>query len=193
MSFKRAITGGILSAALFVGGCASVSHENPPAVVIVVPAAIPAERESEFLDALDRQLRHSLDASAVPVLKPLARADESISMRLDGAGFAGLSGELDVATLAPLGEIAKALADAGACVIHVLGERVDAQEDADADLGERRAESVAAMLVRLGFPAARVRAESRVRSGAAGGVVIVVRPVIEHREQEAWMPPRIDS
>jgi outer membrane protein OmpA-like peptidoglycan-associated protein len=176
-----------------LAGCASVPHDGTPAAPETPPGTIPAARENEFLDDLDRQLRHVVDDSALVALQPPTRSGEAVALRLDGAGFAGNSGELELATLAPLGKIADLLSDRGACVIHLVGERVDPQGEADSDLGERRAESVAAMLVHLGFPAARVRAESRFRSEGSGGVVIVVRPVVEPREQDAWMPPRIDS
>jgi outer membrane protein OmpA-like peptidoglycan-associated protein len=189
MIFRGAVALGLV----LLAGCVSAPHDGAPAESKTPPDAILAAHEAGFLDDLDRRLRHVVDDGALVALQPPAHSGETVVLRLDGAGFAGNSGELELATLTPLGKIAGVLADRGACVIHVVGERVDPQDEVDSDLGERRAESVAAMLVRLGFPAARVRAESRLRSEGDGGVVIVVRPVIEQREQDAWTPPRIDS
>jgi hypothetical protein len=78
-------------------------------------------------------------------------------------------------------------------VVHVVGERVGDSSLPSSDIGERRAAAVAAELGRLGVVAGRLRHESRLVAGRAGGVDLVVLPLVEGSEQKAWVPPVVSG
>ena len=97
-----------------------------------------------------------------------------------------------------LTETASALAQAPACVVHVLAHGADLGDEPAVSLSARRAAAAQSYLLARGLPATRVRAEWRgAREPAAADpaaaanrrLELVVRPVISGAEAQAWMPP----
>jgi outer membrane protein OmpA-like peptidoglycan-associated protein len=194
----KAIRWGWLTAVL-LAACAGPSQReafSPNASLAGGPqaaATVPPEQQFDFMHDLNRRLQQALAQDDKSPLKPLLRADGLPSVRLDGHAFRGDSGELDPSALTPVGNLAHVLANTGPCVIHVLGERLSDEGAPGADLGERRATALVAVLGSLGVPQARLRAESRLQPGSTAGVIIVVRPVVAGHEAEAWTPPPVEG
>jgi outer membrane protein OmpA-like peptidoglycan-associated protein len=100
--------------------------------------------------------------------------------------FEGGNGQLSLAALQPLAEVAAAIAAWGATVTHVVAF---GRDGTIVDLAERRALSVAENLAVRALPRARVRAESRIDEDRASEILLVLRPVVLGREARAWRPP----
>lgn len=186
MSSRFAIA--VLAASL--AGCAA--QVAPPAAspsgdaavtAFPMPGAIASERVEAAVEALRGDLSQRLAEHRLAVTRG---GDSSLRLRFDAeASFEADSAQLRAATLLPLADCAAALHGAGAFVVLVRGQAADA---AAVDLAERRAASVAAVLVAQGVPAARVRA-SAWRAAGSAQVELIYQPVVEGREARAWMAP----
>jgi outer membrane protein OmpA-like peptidoglycan-associated protein len=100
--------------------------------------------------------------------------------------FESGNGQLSLAALQPLAEVAAAIAAWGATVTHVVAF---GRDGTIVDLAERRALSVAENLAGRALPRGRVRAESRIDEDRASDILLVLRPVVLGRESRAWQPP----
>lgn len=99
-------------------------------------------------------------------------------------------------------KIASVLKDYDKTVVHIVGHTDSVGTDSyNQGLSERRASAVASYLMQQGMPADRIRQEGRgerepvaSNDGDEGRrrnrrVDIVIKPVIEGQEQQAWAPP----
>lgn len=99
-------------------------------------------------------------------------------------------------------KIASVLKDYEKTVVHVVGHTDSVGTDSyNQGLSERRASAVASFLMQQGLPGDRIRQEGRGEreplasndsdSGRAQNrrVDIVIKPVVEGQEQQAWAPP----
>lgn len=182
--------------ATLLGACAASPPQSAPAAPVfdmAAAAAIPAAQLADFEAGLRTDLKSVSDQAGKPWLQFAARNDGEPAWSLGEEGFRGDSGELEAAAMSPLGALAQRVSQACPCVVHVIGERVGDGSLPSEDIGERRAAAVAAVLGRLGVAPGRVRYESRLLTGRAGGVVVVVVPVVEGSEPKAWMPPAISG
>ncbi len=152
-------------------------------------AAIPADQLGVFEARLQSDLKGAAEHADRAWLQVVVRSDGAPSWYLGDDAFRGDSGELDAAALLPLQAFAERVSRACPCVVHVIGERVGDTNLPSSDVGERRAAAVAAVLGRFGVASGRRRYESRLVAGRAGGVSLVVVPLLEGSEQKAWMPP----
>ena len=188
---KRVVGGAGMAVVLMVlASCSSTPPQPATAgeTDMDANAAMPEGQAREFAGMLAKQIAttNGIDGSALHLR---AVRDDMLVLQLDARAFRAASGELDVAAFAAVGRFAASAKAAGPCVIHVLGQQVDANADPGTDLGERRAQALVAVLAQFGIPAARLRAEDRAASIARGSVVIVVRPIVVGRAEQAWMPP----
>ncbi|HZP12597.1 MAG TPA: hypothetical protein VFB36_09265 [Nevskiaceae bacterium] len=113
----------------------------------------------------------------------------------DGQLFAELSqaalfeqgnAQVRAEALKALAEIAEDVGARGGCVAHVIAF---AAADADADLAERRAASIADDFAHHSIAPSRLRFEARVDDKRADHVLVVLKPVIIGRESPAWKAP----
>ncbi|HEY1181168.1 MAG TPA: OmpA family protein, partial [Rhodocyclaceae bacterium] len=140
-----------------------------------------------------------------------ARDELAITQLPDGSLKIGIASDvsfdIDSAQIRPdalntYAKIAGILKTYDKTVVHVVGH-TDSSGSADHNQGlsERRAASVASYMQGQGLPGSRVRQEGRgerellVRTGDGvkesrnRRVDIVIKPVIEGQEQQAWTPP----
>jgi outer membrane protein OmpA-like peptidoglycan-associated protein len=101
------------------------------------------------------------------------------------------SAQLKPAALSAYAELGEILKLYPSNVAHVLVSGAAAASDsADPalDLGARRGASILDYLARRGVPMTRLRAEVRGGPGAGEWIEIVLRPVVQGREAQAWLP-----
>ncbi|AXQ29677.1 OmpA family protein [Solimonas sp. K1W22B-7] len=201
---QRAKTGAAIGAVLGAVAGNQVSHARGAPIVGAVVGAIAGGAVGNYMDKQHAQLQRDLAAEA-------ARNELQI-IKLPGdalkIGIASdVSFDIDSAQLRPnalttYAKIASVLKTYDKTVIHIVGHTDTTGSDAhNQSLSERRASSVASYEVSQGLPAGRVREEGRgereplVRTGDGvkearnRRVDIIIKPVIEGREQEAWTPP----
>ena len=178
--------------ALLLAACGSEPVEWKPAANPPPPlTAVPADQQPEFERQLGADLKTIVDHAGKPWLQLATRGDGEPAWYLADEAFHGDSGELDAAALSPLATLAQRVTQAGPCVVHVIGERVGDADRPSSDIGERRAAAVAAVLGQFGVSPEHLRYESRLVTGRAAGVDIVVRTIVQGSEQTAWMPPPV--
>lgn len=185
----------LLLAMLGITGCATTPPAAPAAPVAADESSASAMSNGQVA-AFDRQLAAQLKliAGSEPshAIEVVRRDDGLPALRLADAAFSGDSGEVAPSVLAALGKL-QLLTPKERCVVHVIGERIGDGAAPAVDLGERRAAAVATVLETLGMPATRLRHESRMVANRAGGVIVVIRPIVVHVEEQAWMPPAIEG
>lgn len=200
---RRTKTGALIGA---VVGAAAGSHVGGTRGAIIGGAvgALGGGAVGNYMDRQRRELEEKLAAERA--------RDELQITRLSGdalkIGIASdASFDVDSATLksnaqATYARIAAVLKDYDRTVIHIVGH-TDATGSAahNQSLSERRAAAVADYMTRAGVLPERVRQEGRgLREPIAGNdtaadrtrnrrVDIVIKPVVEGREAEAWAPP----
>lgn len=182
----------------------SVSDARGGPIVGAVVGAIAGGAVGNYMDKQQRELEQQLAQEA-------ARNELQI-VRLDGdalkIGIASdVSFDVNSATLKPealntYAKIANILKTYDKTVIHVVGH-TDSTGSAELNQGlsERRAASVSSYIAQNGVPATRVREEGRGLREPVGDnrtaegrtknrrVDIVLKPVVEGKEQAAWTPP----
>ncbi|HSW14681.1 MAG TPA: OmpA family protein [Solimonas sp.] len=201
---RRAKTGAAIGAVLGAVAGNQVSGARGAPIVGAVVGAIAGGAVGNYMDKQKAQLDRDLAAEA-------ARNELQI-IKLPGdalkIGIASdVSFDIDSAQIRPdalntYAKIASVLKTYDKTVIHVVGHTDTTGSDAhNQSLSERRASSVASYMISNGLPAGRVREEGRgerelaVRTGDGvkearnRRVDIIIKPVIEGREQEAWTPP----
>lgn len=139
------------------------------------------------------------------------RGDLRITEMADGSLRVGVasdvsfefnSAELTSPALQTYGKIADVLKTYDKSVIHIVGHTdTSGTAEYNQGLSERRAAAVGSYFTQMGVSAARVREEGRgereplVRTGDGvkearnRRVDIVIKPVVEGQEQQAWTPP----
>lgn len=201
---QRAKTGAAIGAVLGAVAGNQVSGARGAPIVGAVVGAIAGGAVGNYMDKQHAQLERELAAEA-------ARKELNIT-RLSGdalkIGIASdVSFDINSAQIRPealntYAKIASILQSYDKTVIHVVGHTDTTGSDSyNQSLSERRAASVASYITGQGVPAARMRQEGRgerellVRTGDNVNesrnrrVDIVIKPVIEGQEQQAWTPP----
>jgi outer membrane protein OmpA-like peptidoglycan-associated protein len=187
-SARRHLSALILALA---GGCAAQPPAPLPAPPPVATAAIAPAEQPAVDQALAAMIRQQAAEAGQPWLQAVVRDDGLPSLSLADAAFAGDSGELRAAALLPLARLATRLVASPAIVIHLIGERLGDGPTPASDLGERRAAAVAAVLRQFGVPPVRLRFESHPVPGHAGGVAMVLRPIVAGHQEQAYRPPAV--
>lgn len=179
-----------------LAACGSAPVEQPPpapAFDAATAAAVPPPQLADFEHRLQAGLRPLVAAAAKPWLQAVDRSDGAPAWYFGDDAFRGDSGELDAAALLPLQALVQRVSQGCPCVVHVIGERVGDTTLPSSDIGERRAAAMAAVLGRFGLAPGRLRYESRLVAGRAGGVNLVVQPLVEGSEPNAWVPPALSG
>lgn len=144
--------------------------------------------------ALQKQeFERRLQGLEMPVqILPLPEA--ALGLRTATAdSFEAGSAQLKLTALGAYAEIAEVMKIYPASVAHVLvyGDSGNFPEpDGSAiSLRARRAASILDYLTRRGVPLTRLRTETRDTAAAGEQVELVLKPVIQGREAQAWTPP----
>ena len=201
---RRAKTGAAIGAVLGAVAGNQVSHARGAPIVGAVVGAIAGGAVGNYMDKQHAELQRELAAEA-------ARNELNIT-RLSGDALkigvaSDVSFDLGSAQMRPeamntYAKIASVLKDYDKTVIHIVGHTDTSGTDSfNQGLSERRAATVSSYLVGQGVPGTRVRQEGRgereplvrtgdnVKESRNRRVDIVIKPVIEGREQDAWTPP----
>ena len=201
---KRAKTGAAIGAVLGAVAGNQVSGARGAPIVGAVVGAIAGGAVGNYMDKQKAQLERDLAAEA-------ARNELQITEIGGDALKIGIASEvsfdLNSAQLRPgamttYAKIANILKTYDKTVIHVVGH-TDSTGSAthNQTLSNSRAASVSSYMASQGVPAGRIREEGRgerellVRTGDGVNeprnrrVDIIIKPVIEGREAEAWTPP----
>jgi len=201
---QRAKTGAVIGA--IAGGVLGnqVSHAKGAPIVGAVVGAIAGGAVGNYMDKQKAELNRQLAEEA-------ARNELQITQIAGDALKIGIASDvsfdIDSAQIRPdalntYAKIANVLKSYDKTVVHVVGHTDTTGSDAhNQSLSERRAASVASYLTSQGMPGTRIRQEGRgerellVRTGDGVSesrnrrVDIVIKPVIEGNEQQAWAPP----
>ncbi|HEX4894839.1 MAG TPA: OmpA family protein [Solimonas sp.] len=201
---RRAKTGAAIGAVLGAVAGNQVSHARGAPIVGAVVGAIAGGAVGNYMDKQAAELERELAAEA-------ARKELNIT-RLSGdalkIGLASdVSFDLGSAQLRPEAlntytKIANILKDYDQTVIHIVGH-TDSSGSAsfNQELSQNRASTVASYLGGQGVPGSRIRQEGRgerellvrtadgVKEPRNRRVDIVIKPVIQGQEQQAWTPP----
>ena len=161
--------------------------------------ALAANEAGPYLDQLGKVLSAQL-ALAPAFLQPQVRKSGTGTLLISvsvAASFEPNSGELRPEALDAYSVIASVLRQYDKSVIHVIGYASNSQDDAAAqDLSARQAASVAAYLEAQDVARSRLRYESRASlTGQPQGTTLdlVIVPVIQGQEAQAWMPPLVQG
>jgi outer membrane protein OmpA-like peptidoglycan-associated protein len=190
-----AIAGGLLGHA--------VGNENGKYVGAAV-GAMAGAGVGVYMDKQRKDLERQLAAET-------ARKELQITQLKDGSLKVGVasdasfdigSAQLKPQALNTFYKVAGILSTYDQTVIHVVGHTDSTgSDDLNQSLSERRAASVASYLSEQGVPANRLRQEGRGKHEPIASnkttdgqrqnrrVDIVIKPVVQGREQEAWAPP----
>lgn len=201
---RRAKTGAAIGAVAGAVIGNQVSHARGAPIVGAVVGAIAGGAVGNYMDKQKAELERQLAEEA-------ARKDLAITELSDGSLKIGIASDVsfdvDSAQIKPdalntYAKIANVLKTYDKTVIHVVGHTDSTGSDEyNQSLSERRAASVASYMGGQGLPGTRVRQEGRgerepvANNSTADGrkknrrVDIVIKPVVEGQEQQAWTPP----
>lgn len=201
---RRAKTGAAIGAVAGAVIGNQVSHARGAPIVGAVVGAIAGGAVGNYMDKQKAELERQLAEEA-------ARKDLAITELSDGSLKIGIASDVsfdvDSAQIKPdalntYAKIANVLKTYDKTVIHVVGHTDSTGSDEyNQSLSERRAASVASYMGGQGLPGTRVRQEGRgereavASNSTADGrkknrrVDIVIKPVVEGQEQQAWTPP----
>ncbi len=201
---RRAKTGAAIGAV--VGGVLGnqVSGARGAPIVGAVVGAIAGGAVGNYMDKQKAELNRQLAAEQ-------ARQELNITQLSDGSLKIGVASDVsfdvDSSQLKPdalntYAKIANVLKTYDSTVIHIVGHTDSTGSDQyNQGLSERRAASVASYMGGQGLPGTRVRQEGRGESQPISSndsvegrkrnrrVDIVIKPVVEGQEQQAWTPP----
>lgn len=201
---KRAKTGAAIGALAGAVLGNQVSGARGAPIVGAVVGAIAGGAVGNYMDKQKAELNRQLAAEA-------ARDELAITQLPDGSLKIGIASDvsfdIDSAQIRPdalntYAKIANILKTYDKTVVHIVGH-TDSSGSAEHNQGlsERRAASVSSYMTGQGLPGSRVRQEGRgerellVRTGDGvkesrnRRVDIVIKPVVEGQEQQAWAPP----
>lgn len=157
-----------------------------------------------YMDRQRKELEKQLAAeTARKELRITQLKDGSLKVGITSdASFEVGSAQLKPVALTTFSKIAGILSTYDQTVIHVVGHTDSTGgDDLNQSLSERRAASVASYLSEQGVPSNRVRQEGRGKREPLASnktkegqrqnrrVDIVIKPVVQGREQDAWTPP----
>ncbi len=201
---KRAKTGAAIGALAGAVLGNQVSGARGAPIVGAVVGAIAGGAVGNYMDKQKAELNRQLAAEA-------ARDELAITQLPDGSLKIGIASDvsfdINSAQIRPealntYAKIANILKTYDKTVVHVVGHTDSSgSTEHNQGLSERRAASVASYMQGQGLPGSRVRQEGRgerellVRTGDSvkesrnRRVDIVIKPVVEGQEQQAWTPP----
>lgn len=181
-----------------------VSDATGSPYVGAVVGAIAGGAVGNYMDKQRRQMEQDLaQEAAADELYITTMADGSLRVGLaSDVSFDFNSDQLRPDALDTYAKIANVLKTYDKTVIHVVGHTdTSGANTYNQTLSERRASSVTNYLASQGVPGARVRQEGRgerelvvrtadnVKEARNRRVDIVIKPVVENNEQQAWTPP----
>jgi outer membrane protein OmpA-like peptidoglycan-associated protein len=201
---RRAKTGAAIGAVAGAVIGNQVSDARGAPIVGAVVGAIAGGAVGNYMDKQKAELERQLAEEA-------ARKELQITELADGSLKIGIASDVsfdvDSAQLKPdaldtYAKIANVLKTYDKTVVHIVGHTDSTGSDQyNQSLSERRASSVASYMGGQGLPGTRIRLEGRgEREPIATNetadsrkrnrrVDIVIKPVIEGQEQQAWTPP----
>jgi outer membrane protein OmpA-like peptidoglycan-associated protein len=201
---RRAKTGAAIGAVTGAVIGKQVSGARGAPIVGAVVGAIAGGAVGNYMDKQKAELERQLAEEA-------ARKELQITELADGSLKIGIASDVsfdvDSAQLKPdaldtYAKIANVLKTYDKTVVHIVGHTDSTGSDQyNQSLSERRASSVASYMGGQGLPGTRIRLEGRgEREPIATNetadsrkrnrrVDIVIKPVIEGQEQQAWTPP----
>jgi outer membrane protein OmpA-like peptidoglycan-associated protein len=201
---KRAKTGAAIGALAGAVLGNQVSGARGAPIVGAVVGAIAGGAVGNYMDKQKAELNRQLAAEA-------ARDELAITQLPDGSLKIGIASDvsfdIDSAQIRPdalntYAKIANILKTYDKTVVHIVGHTdTSGSAEHNQGLSERRAASVASYMGGQGLPGSRVRQEGRgereplVRTGDGvkesrnRRVDIVIKPVVQGQEQQAWTPP----
>lgn len=169
---------------LALAGCATETRHpvsGPPL------KAVTEDEAKALLNDLRLDLKDvSLAQIGGHALEPRVADGQLVAELSESALFEQGNAQVRTEGLKALAEISEDIGARGGCVVHVI---TFAALDADADLAERRAASIADDFTHHSIAPSRVRFEARVDDKRGDRALIVLRPVIIGREAPAWTPP----
>lgn len=169
-----------------------------------VVGALAGAGVGHYMDNQRADLKKKLQAEEqAQILKITQMGEDTLKIGIaSDASFDVGSAQLKPDALDTYGKIGNILKTYDKTVIHVVGHTDSTGSDAlNQTLSENRAATVAAYLSNLGVDASRIRQEGRgkrepIASNATDAgrkqnrrVDIVIKAVVEGREQDAWTPP----
>jgi outer membrane protein OmpA-like peptidoglycan-associated protein len=201
---KRAKTGAAIGAVLGAVAGNQVSDARGAPIVGAVVGAIAGGAVGNYMDKQKAQLERDLAAeTARKELQIIQLPGDALKIGIaSDVSFDIDSAQLKPNALTTYAKIASVLKSYDKTVIHVVGHTDTSGSDShNQSLSERRAAAVNSYMSSQGVPAGRLREEGRgereplvrtadgVKEARNRRVDIVIKPVIEGREQEAWTPP----
>lgn len=201
---RRAKTGAVIGAVAGAVIGNQVSHARGAPIVGAVVGAMAGGAVGGYMDRQQAELERQLaEETARKELQIVRLSDGSLKVGV----ASDVSFEVDSAQLMPsaldtYAKIASVLRTYDQTVIHVVGHTDSTGTDEhNQSLSERRAAAVASYMGGQGVPGTRMRQEGRgerepaATNSTADGrrknrrVDIVIKPVVEGQEQQAWAPP----
>lgn len=201
---RRAKTGAAIGAVAGAVIGKQVSGARGAPIVGAVVGAVAGGAVGNYMDKQKAELERQLAAEA-------ARNELNITQLADGSLKVGIASDvsfdLNSAQLKPealntYAKIASVLKTYDSTVVHIVGHTDTSGSDShNQSLSERRAAAVASYMGGQGLSGQRVRQEGRgereplvrtgdnVKEARNRRVDIVIKPVVEGQEQQAWMPP----
>jgi outer membrane protein OmpA-like peptidoglycan-associated protein len=201
---RRAKTGAAIGAVAGAVLGKQVSGARGAPIVGAVVGAIAGGAVGNYMDKQHAELQRELAAEQARKELQITRlSDNSLKIGIaSDVSFDVDSAQIKPDALATYAKIANVLSTYDKTVIHIVGHTDSSGSDQyNQGLSERRASSVASYMGGQGLPGTRVRQEGRGESqpiatnDSADGrkrnrrVDIVIKPVIEGQEQQAWTPP----
>lgn len=201
---KRAKTGAAIGAVLGAVAGKQVSGARGAPIVGAVVGAIAGGAVGNYMDKQHAQLQRDLAAEAARnELQIIKLPGDALKIGIaSDVSFDINSAQIRPEALNTYAKIANVLKTYDKTVVHVVGHTdTTGTAEHNQSLSERRASAVASYEISQGLPAGRVREEGRgerellVRTGDGvkesrnRRVDIIIKPVIEGREQDAWTPP----
>ncbi|WP_020648396.1 OmpA family protein [Solimonas variicoloris] len=201
---RRAKTGAVIGAV--AGGVLGnqVSHARGAPIVGAVIGAIAGGAVGNYMDRQQAELNQQLaEEQRNNELQITKLSDGSLKVGIaSDVSFDLNSAQLRPEALDTYAKIANILKSYDKTVIHVVGHTdTTGSDDYNMRLSASRASSVATYLSSQGVPSQRIRQEGRgereplvrtadnVNEPRNRRVDIVIKPVIEGQEQQAWTPP----
>lgn len=201
---RRAKTGAAIGAVAGAVIGNQVSGARGAPIVGAVVGAIAGGAVGNYMDRQKAELERQLaDEAARNELRITQISGDALKIGI----ASDVSFDIDSAQLKPdalntYAKIANVLKTYDKTVIHVVGHTdTSGSADHNQGLSERRAASVASYMGGQGLPGTRMRQEGRgereplvntgdgVKESRNRRVDIIIKPVVEGQEQQAWAPP----
>ncbi|MFT4045952.1 MAG: OmpA family protein [Solimonas sp.] len=201
---RRAKTGAVIGgvAGAVIGN--NVSHATGAPIVGAVIGALAGGAVGNYMDRQQAELNRQLAAEQRNNALQITRlSDGSLKVGIaSDVSFDLNSAQLRPEALDTYAKIANILKSYDQTVIHVVGHTdTTGSDEYNLRLSASRASTVASYLSSLGVPSQRIRQEGRgereplvrtadnVNEPRNRRVDIVIKPVVQGQEQQAWAPP----